>query len=105
MYNNFYSGEKMNHIDELKNKLSPIFKNYNVKEAILFGSFAKNTATDKSDIDILVDSRLKGLSFFGLLEDITNVTGKEVDLIDISQIEKDSQIENEIKKNGILIYG
>ncbi len=95
----------MNHIDELKNKLSPIFKNYNVKEAILFGSFAKNTATDKSDIDILVDSSLKGLSFFGLLEDITNVTGKEVDLIDISQIEKNSQIENEIKKNGILIYG
>ena len=39
----------MNYIDELKNKLFPIFKNYNVKEAILFGSFAKNTATDKYD--------------------------------------------------------
>ena len=95
----------MNYIEELKNKLYPIFKSYNVKKAILFGSFAKNTKTSKSDIDILVDSRLKGLSFFGLLEDITNVVEKEVDLIDVSQIEKNSQIENEIKNTGVLIYG
>ena len=94
----------MNYIEELKNKLCPIFKSYNVKKAILFGSFAKNTKTSKSDIDILVDSGLKGLSFFGLLEDITNVVEKEVDLIDVSQIEKNSQIENEIKKTGVLIY-
>ena len=95
----------MNYIEELKNKLYPIFKSYNVKKAILFGSFAKNTKTSKSDIDILVDSGLKGLSFFGLLEDITNVVEREVDLIDVFQIEKNSQIENEIKKTGVLIYG
>ncbi len=76
-----------------------------MKEAILFGSFAKNTATDKSDVDIFVDSRLRGLDFFGLLEDVTNVIGKEVDLIDKSQIEKGSSIEDEIKNTGVLIYG
>lgn len=97
--------KKMNYIEEIKNKLIPIFDNYNVKEAILFGSFAKNTATEKSDIDLLVDSRLKGISFFGLLEDITNAIGKEVDLIDVSQIEKGSQIEKEIKNTGVIIYG
>ncbi len=95
----------MNDINELKNKLFPIFKNYDVKEAILFGSVAKGVATSKSDIDILVDSRLKGLSFFGLLYDIVNATGKEVDLIDVSQVEKGSQIEKEIKNTGVLIYG
>lgn len=95
----------MNDINELKNKLFPIFKNYDVKEAILFGSVAKGVATSKSDIDILVDSRLKGLSFFGLLYDIVNATGKEVDLIDVSQVEKGSQIEQEIKNTGVLIYG
>lgn len=92
-------------INDLKNKLYPIFKNYNVKQAILFGSVAKNKATEKSDIDILVDSKLRGLSFFGLLEDITNATGKEIDLIDVSQIEKGSQIEKEIRDTGVLIYG
>ena len=73
----------MNNINDLKSKLYPIFKNYNVKQAILFGSVAKNKATEKSDIDILVDSKLRGLSFFGLLEDITSVTGKDIDLIDV----------------------
>lgn len=95
----------MNNINDLKNKLFPIFKNYNVKQAILFGSVAKNKATEKSDIDILVDSKLRGLSFFGLLEDITSVTGKDIDLIDVSQIEKGSQIEKEIRDTGVLIYG
>ena len=92
-------------ISEIKNKLFPIFKSYNVKEAILFGSFAKNNATDKSDVDILVDSRVKGLSFFGLLEDVTCAIGKDVDLIDISQIERGSRIEKEINSTGVLIYG
>ena len=95
----------MDNISDLRSKLLPIFKNYKVKEAILFGSVAKKTATEKSDIDILVDSKLRGLSFFGLLEDIANATGKEVDLIDISQIEKGSQIEKEIRDTGVVIYG
>ena len=95
----------MNNINELKKKLSPVFKNYKVKEAILFGSVAKGIATEKSDIDILVDSGLKGLSFYGLLEDIIEATGKDIDLIDISQIDKGSQIEREIKDTGVVIYG
>ena len=95
----------MNNINELKKKLSPVFKNHKVKEAILFGSVAKGIATEKSDIDILVDSGLKGLSFYGLLEDIIEVTGKDIDLIDISQIDKGSQIEREIKDTGVVIYG
>ena len=92
-------------VKDLVDRLNPIFKNYKVKKAILFGSFAKNTANEKSDIDILVDSGLKGISFFGLLEDITNASGKKVDLFDITQIEKGSRIEREINNTGVQIYG
>ena len=92
-------------VKDLVDRLNPIFKNYKVKKAILFGSFAKNTANEKSDIDILVDSGLKGISFFGLLEDITNASGKKVDLFDITQIEKGSRIESEINNTGVQIYG
>ena len=92
-------------VKDLVDKLNPIFKNYKVKKAILFGSFAKNTANEKSDIDILVDSGLKGISFFGLLEDVTNASGKKVDLFDITQIEKGSRIEREINNTGVQIYG
>lgn len=65
----------------------------------------QNLATEKSDIDIFVDSGLKGISFFGLLEDVVNATGKDIDLIDKSQVIEGSKIYNEIKRTGIKIYG
>ena len=46
-------------IAELANRLSPVFSDYDIKKAVLFGSVAKGTATDKSDVDIMVDSGLK----------------------------------------------
>ena len=94
----------MSSIEEIKNKLNPVFNKYNVKDAYIFGSVAKNLATEKSDIDIFVDSGLKGISFFGLLEDIVTITGKEIDLIDKSQIVAGSRIDEEIKKTGVKIF-
>ncbi len=84
--------------------LQPVFADYKVKKAILFGSYAKGKVKEQSDIDILVDSGLKGLSFFGLLEDVVTTLGKKVDLLDVSQIAQDSQISEEIKKSGGVIY-
>lgn len=92
-------------IEQIKDILSPIFQNYDVQSAILFGSYAKGTPQEKSDIDILVDSGLHGLAFYGLLEDVVTSLDKSVDLIDRSEIIPDSEIDNEIKKNGVLIYG
>lgn len=84
--------------------LQPVFAAYKIKKATLFGSYAKGLAEERSDIDILVDSGLKGLAFFGLLEDVVTTLGKEVDLLDISQLTPDSQIREEIKRNGVVIY-
>ncbi|MBR5375766.1 MAG: nucleotidyltransferase domain-containing protein, partial [Lachnospiraceae bacterium] len=50
-------------IDSIRENLIPIFGRYNVKKAVLFGSYAKGMADDKSDVDIFVDSGLKGLKF------------------------------------------
>lgn len=52
----------------------------------------------------MVDSGLKGLSFFGLLEDVVTSLGKDVDLIDVTQIAPDSLVDQEIKKTGVVIY-
>ena len=95
----------MYNIQEVKSKLKPVFDSYNVKSAILFGSIAKNEAHEKSDVDILVDSGLHGIAFFGLLEDVVNVIGRKVDLIDKSQVEIGSKIDSEIKDTGVMIYG
>lgn len=91
--------------NQIRDILNPVFKNHKVKKAILFGSYAKGMANEQSDIDILVDSGLRGLKFFGLLEDVVNSLNKDVDLIDTSQIISDSKIENEIAKSGVVIYG
>ena len=74
-------------------------------KVMLFGSYAKGTANERSDIDIYVDSGLRGLKFFGLLEDVTNALNMRVDLIDASQVEAESKVLSEINTTGILIYG
>jgi len=99
------SVNKVYSIPELQNILSPIFQQNGVKRAILFGSYAKGFATPKSDIDLLVDSGLRGLAFFGLLEYVSTAIDAPIDLLDISQIEKNSRIDLEIRESWVAIYG
>lgn len=88
----------------LSSKLRPVFAQYNIKKAVLFGSAAKGTDTENSDIDLLVDSGLTGLRFVGFLEEVRNVAGTEVDLLDVRHIEKGSPVDHEIANTGIVIY-
>ena len=91
--------------DQIRNILYPVFKEHNVHKAFLFGSYVKGMASAESDIDIVVDSGLRGLSFYGLLEDVVTSLDKEVDLLDVTQITPESEIDKEIKRTGVLIYG
>ncbi len=92
-------------VNQIKDILSPVFEAHHVRRAVLFGSYAKGTARAKSDIDILVDSGLRGLAFYGLLEDVSTALENEVDLLDISQIRPESRVDREIKSSGVVIYG
>lgn len=92
-------------IEQIKVILAPIFSEYHVRKATLFGSYAKGTAKEKSDIDLLVDSGLKGMAFFGLLEDVVTALGKDVDMLDTSQVEPQSLVDHEIEQTGVVIYG
>ena len=89
---------------EIKNKLTPIFDAYGVRSATLFGSIAKGTATEKSDLDLMVDSGLKGLRFVGLMEAVRSAVLLPIDLLDVSHIEKGSRIDREIRETGVVIY-
>lgn len=89
---------------ELQTILSPIFSAHGVKKAILFGSYAKGVASPRSDVDLLVDSGLRGLAFYGLLESVTSALDAPVDLIDTTQVERGSLIEHEMLSTGVSIY-
>lgn len=98
--------KKIYSIDEIKEMIKLILINTEVERAILFGSYAKNNPSQNSDIDILIDSegKIKGLKFFSIIETIKETFNKDVDVIEKSEIDKGSKIEDEIKKTGVLIY-
>ncbi len=92
-------------VAELQQALDPVFARFGVRKAVLFGSYAKGKATEGSDVDLYVDSGLRGLAFFGLLDSVVSALEVPVDLIDASQIDRGSGIEREIAGSGVLIYG
>lgn len=71
----------------------------------LFGSYAKGKATPKSDVDLLVSANVKGLRFYGLIEEIRTALHKNVDVLDINQLKNNIELTEEILKDGIKIYG
>lgn len=70
-------------VAEIKTKCKPVFdKNDFVKEAFLFGSYARKEATDKSDVDVMVVlNKNVGLEFFGLYHYLEKALSKKVDVI------------------------
>jgi predicted nucleotidyltransferase len=87
-------------INENKTILFPIFETAPVYRAILFGSYAKGSPTDKSDIDIVIDSKgeLLNMDFYGVLEDITTRLGKRIDLFEITELKNNTVMQSVIMK-------
>jgi len=93
-------------IEEIKEILYSIFIKMPIQKAILFGSYAKNMPTQKSDVDIYIDSEgaLTGLKFFALIDMIQEKLNKDVDVIEKLEVEEDSPIQKEIEDTGVVIY-
>ena len=91
-------------VSDARRMLAPVFDQYGVSKAVLFGSIVKGTATAKSDLDLLVQSDLKGLKFVGLIEAVREAAGMPVDVFDVPHIERGSLIDREIQATGVTIY-
>lgn len=94
-------------IEEIKRAVEKVGKKYGIKSAYLFGSYAKGSATNKSDVDVIIDD---GGNIRGLIE----LSGFRLDLIDeLSGTEVDvlttdgagERFFNLIKNDRILLYG
>jgi len=74
-------------IADIKNNVTQVAKQYDVKKVTLFGSYANGNATKESDIDLLVEfspKPKKPVTFFtiiGMKQEIEELAGKEVDII------------------------
>ena len=91
-------------VSQIQGILKPVFQKNCVRKAILFGSYSKDQATRYSDVDILVDSGLHGLAFFGLMDDVCESLDCDVDLIDTRDVIPDSRVDREIHDTGVVIY-
>jgi len=92
-------------IDDIKNTVFSILKKYDVNYCYLFGSYAKGSATETSDIDFLISTDITGIKYFELIEELRNSLHKKIDALDINQLNENFDLVQEILKDGIKIYG
>ena len=92
-------------LEDIVRKCSKVFERYEVSFCYLFGSYAKGKATQMSDVDLLISANVKGLKFYGLVEEIRTALHKKVDVLDINQLKDNIELTEEIFKDGIKIYG
>ena len=92
-------------IDSIVDKCFPIFERYKTNYCYLFGSYAKGTATEKSDVDLLISTGISGLRFYSLAEELREGLNKNIDILDIKQLNNNELLLDEILKYGIKIYG
>ena len=92
-------------LEYISRKCSEIFDKYKINFCYLFGSYAKGKAKDDSDVDLLISTEIKGLKFFGLVEELRNSLQKKVDVIEVAGLKDNVELLEEILKDGIKIYG
>lgn len=90
--------------NEIVSKCGQIFEEYPVHYCYLFGSYAKGTATERSDVDLLISADVTGIKFYGLAERLRESLKKNVDLINVEQLIENLELLNEVLKEGIRIY-
>ena len=98
--------EKIYTIEEIKAVLTKILKNMPVYNVVLFGSYAKNLANKKSDLDLVIDTKenLMGFKLYSLITKIEEAFNKRVDAFEKAEIIENSKIDKEIKKTGVVVY-
>ena len=88
----------------IRNAITPLAKQYGLKRIYLFGSYAKGTAKETSDIDLLIEKgrSLSLLMLSGFRQDVEEKLNMPVDVVTTSSISE--EFKNEIKETEVLLY-
>ena len=91
-------------IEEIRKKAEPVFKTHHVSRASLFGSVARNTSNETSDIDLLICfSQPIGLvGYSRLVNDLSFTLGHEVDVVTESSL--NPHLRPYVMKDARVIY-
>ncbi len=93
-------------IDEIKRAVTKVGRKYGVKNAYLFGSYAKGTAHEGSDVDLIIDDGGNIKSLFELsgfrLDVMDELGGTSVDVLTMDGVKE--RFLSLIKNDRILVY-
>lgn len=92
-------------IGDITRLVKPIAEKYKVQEIYLFGSYARGEADESSDLDFLVfgGEKFNPTMIFSLAEELREVLKKDVDVFEITEINKDSDFYRTIMKERLLV--
>ena len=86
-------------VSEIESIIRPIAEKFGLKAVYLFGSYARDEATEDSDIDLLVDTagtQIRSLFSLGALDcELEDALQKKLDLITVSALEQPAQMQSE----------
>lgn len=100
-------------LDEIRKKVAPIAKKYNLKAVFLFGSYARGQAREDSDIDLLYvkkDNSMSLLTKYQMLDELEDALEKSVDLVSLRAFEMNqnipgtAEIEAAVRREKVAIY-
>jgi len=90
-------------IGDIKRKITPILKKYDIKKAAIFGSVARGEQYITNDVDFIVETgKPMGFKFIGLKMDIEKKLGRKIDLSTYKSI--NPLLKKSILKNQVKIY-
>lgn len=92
-------------LKRIKDVCVDVFSEYEVEYGYLFGSYAKGKADESSDVDLLISTPISGMRFFDIVEALREGFNKKVDVLNLEQLGNNTELINEILKDGIKIYG
>ncbi len=92
-------------INDIAEKVKPLAEKYKIKEVYLFGSYARNEATEDSDLDFLVygGDEFKLTLIFAFAEELRRDFKNDVDVFEIHEIDQESELYRRIMQERILI--
>jgi len=93
-------------LNEIKQYIEPILTDSPIHVVTVFGSFARGTHDDKSDVDIIIDSHgeLKGIDFFIWADKIAQILPIKSDIFEAREIKENSKLKLRIDEEGVIIY-
>ena len=77
-----------------------------VRQAILFGSYAKGCHREESDLDLVVDmgGNTRNFAFWGVYETLREAFSVPVELFEKSEILPGQAVAKEIQETGVIVY-